>query len=144
MKEKRTEKLFSHFTKGDKILILALIGFTFSIFFALRISQTQSSQRRVFIEVDNRLIERVPLSEKTASRQISIPLPEGEARLEMEGGRVRMLPMNKEIRPRGICSQMGWIGRPGEMIICMPNKLVVRIEAPRGEVDQLDMDGVTR
>lgn len=144
MKEKRTEKLFSHFTKGDKILILALIGFTFSIFFALRISQTQSSQRRVFIEVDNRLIERVPLSEKTASRQISIPLPEGEARLEMEGGRVRMLPMNKEIRPRGICSQMGWIGRPGEMIICMPNKLVVRIEASRGEVDQLDMDGVTR
>ncbi|NIS60105.1 MAG: hypothetical protein GTO13_05190 [Proteobacteria bacterium] len=136
--------MFSFFTTGDKILILALIGFTFSIFFVLRISQTQSSQRRVFIEVDNRLVERVPLSEITASRQISIALPKGEARLEMEGGRVRMLPMKKEICPRGICSQMGWIGRPGEMIVCMPNKLVVRIEASREEVDQLDMDAVSR
>lgn len=136
--------MFSFFTTGDKILILALIGFTFSIFFVLRISQTQSSQRRVFIEVDNRLVERVPLSEITASRQISIALPKGEARLEMEGGRVRMLPMKKEICPRDICSQMGWIGRPGEMIVCMPNKLVIRIEASREEVDQLDMDAVSR
>ncbi len=94
--------------------------------------------------MDNRLVERVPLSEITASRQISIALPKGEARLEMEGGRVRMLPMKKEICPRGICSQMGWIGRPGEMIVCMPNKLVVRIEASREEVDQLDMDAVSR
>ncbi len=39
---------------------------------------------------------------------------------------------------------MGWIGRPGEMIVCMPNKLVVRIEASREEVDQLDMDAVSR
>ncbi|MFB0505426.1 MAG: NusG domain II-containing protein [Thermodesulfobacteriota bacterium] len=136
--------MFSSFTKGDKILILTLIGLTFSIFFLQRAPRTDSGQRRVFVEVDNRVVQRLQLSGKTASREISIPLPEGEAQLEMEGGRVRMLPMNKGICPKSICSQMGWIGSLGEMIICVPNKLVVRIEASKGEVDKLDMDAVTR
>lgn len=107
-------------------------------------SQTHSGQRRVFIEVDKRVVQRFMLGEKTLPQEISISLPEGEARLEMKGGRVRMLAMKRKICPKGICSQMGWIGRPGEMIICMPNRLVVRIEASKGEVGEFDMDAVTR
>ena len=84
------------------------------------------------------------LKEKTLPQEIPIPLPKGEARLEMKGGKVRMLAMKRKICPKGICSQMGWIGRPGEMIICMPNRLVVRIEASRGEADEPNMDAVTR
>jgi hypothetical protein len=136
--------VFSSFTKGDKILVLTLIGVTLSIFFLLRISQTRSGQRRVFIEVDNRVVQRFMLKEKTLPQEIPIPLPKGEARLKMQEGRVRMLAMKREICPKGICSQMGWIGRPGEMIICMPNRLVVGIEASEGEMDELDMDAVTR
>jgi hypothetical protein len=143
LKEERTVEVFSHFTKGDKILILALMGITFSIFFLQWASLTHSGQRRVFVELDNRVVRSFMLREKTISQEISIPLPEGEARLEMKRGKVRMLPMEREICPRGICSQMGWIGRPGEMIICMPNKLVVRIEASGG-VDEPNMDAVTR
>ncbi len=136
--------MFSSFTKGDKILIFTLIGVALSIFFLQRISQTHSSQGRVFVEVDNKVVQRFMLREKTLPQEIPIPLPKGEARLEMKGGKVRMLAMKRKICPKGICSQMGWIGRPGEMIICMPNRLVVRIEASEGEVGELDMDAVTR
>ncbi len=136
--------MFSSFTKGDTILILTLIGVTLSIFFLQRISQTHSRQRRVFIEVGNKVVRRFMLGEKPLPQEISIPLPKGEARLEMKQGRVRMLAMKREICPKGICSQMGWIGSPGEMIICMPNRLVVGIEASGGEVDEPDMDAVTR
>ncbi|MFQ5843058.1 MAG: NusG domain II-containing protein [Thermodesulfobacteriota bacterium] len=144
MKEERTIKVFSLLTKGDKILILALIGLTFSIFFLQMTSQTHSGQRRVFIEVDKRVVQRFMLREKAVPQEISISLPEGEARLEMKGGRVRMLAMKREICPKGICSQMGWIGRPGQMIICMPNKLVVGIEASKGEGVEAAIDAVTR
>jgi hypothetical protein len=136
--------VFSTFTKGDKILILTLTGVAFSIFFLQRAPQTHSGQRRVVVELDNRVIQPFMLREKALSQQISIPLPEGEARLEIKGGRVRMLAMRREICPRGICSQEGWIGDPGEMIICMPNKLVVRIEALEGEVDEAHLDAITR
>jgi len=136
--------VFSSFTKGDKILIVTLIGVALSIFFLQRISQTHSRQGRVFIEVGNKVVQRFMLREKPLPQEIPIPLPKGEARLEMKEGRVRMLAMNREICPKGICSQMGWIGSPGEMIICMPNRLVVGIEASEGEVDELDMDAVTR
>lgn len=136
--------MFSSFTKGDTILILTLIGVTLSIFFLQRISQTHSRQRRVFIEVGNKVVRRFMLGEKPLPQEISIPLPEGEARLEMKQGRVRMLAMKREICPKGICSQIGWIGSPGEMIICMPNRLVVGIEASGGETDEPDMDAITR
>jgi hypothetical protein len=136
--------VFSSFTKGDKILIFTLIGVTLSIFFLQRISQTHSRQGRVVVELDNKVVQRFMLEEKALSQEIPIPLPKGEARLEMKEGRVRMLAMKREICPKGICSQMGWIGRPGEMIICMPNRLVVRIEALEGEVDETDIDAVTR
>ncbi len=136
--------MFSSFTKGDTILILTLIGVTLSIFFLQRISQTHSRQRRVFIEVGNKVVRRFMLGEKPLPQEISIPLPKGEARLEMKQGRVRMLAMKREICPKGICSQMGWIGSPGEMIICMPNRLVVGIEALGGEVDEAHLDGITR
>ncbi len=136
--------MFSHCTKGDKILILVLIGFTFSIFFLQRESKTHSDQRRVSVELDNRVIRTFVLRDEAVLQEIAIALPEGKARLEIRGERLRMLPMEREICPRGICSQMGWIGGPGEMIICMPNKLVVRIEATKGRVDERDIDAVTR
>lgn len=136
--------MFSSFTKGDKILIVTLIGVALSIFFLQRISQTDSGQGRVFIEVGNKVVQRFTLREKSLPQEISISLPKGEARLEMKGRKVRMLAMKREICPKGICSQMGWIGNPGEMIICMPNRLVVGIEASGGEVDEPDMDAVTR
>ncbi len=84
------------------------------------------------------------LRENPLPQEIPIPLPKGEARLQMKEGRVRMLVMKREICPKGICSQMGWIGSPGEMIICMPNRLVVGIEALGGEVDEAHLDGITR
>jgi hypothetical protein len=144
LKEKGTVEVFSHFTKGDKVLIFALIGVTLSIFFLQRASPTQSGQRRVVVELDNRVVRGFVLGQEAFLQEISIPLPEGDARLEIKRGKVRMLPMKREICPRGICSQMGWIGSPGEMIICMPNKLVVRVEASKRDVDETDMDAITR
>jgi hypothetical protein len=50
--------------------------------------------------------------------------PLGVTRLEVRGGRVRVL---SSPCPRQSCRHGGWIGAAGEMLVCLPNEVVVRL-----------------
>lgn len=47
-------------------------------------------------------------------------------RLEVRGGRVRVVESDC---PQQICVNEGWIGYPGQVIACVPNKVIVTIES---------------
>ena len=77
-------------------------------------------------------------SEELSSEGIfTIPIDNGNAEIEIRNGRVRLLPIPKKLCPKGICSAMGWVKRPGASIICLPNRLIVQIIGydPKGFVD---------
>lgn len=48
----------------------------------------------------------------------------GVTRIEVRGGRVRVL---SSPCPRQSCRHGGWIGSAGEMLVCLPNEVVVRL-----------------
>lgn len=48
--------------------------------------------------------------------------------IQMQEGRVRMLPMNLDICPGKVCSDTGWIQESYQKIVCLPNKIMVTIE----------------
>jgi len=50
--------------------------------------------------------------------------------------------MPDSVCPLHICSQTGWIERPGELIACVPNKLVITIEGGKKPPSDA-LDGVT-
>jgi hypothetical protein len=57
----------------------------------------------------------------------------GVTRLEVRGGRVRVL---SSPCPRQACRHGGWIGKGGEMLVCLPNEVVVRLPGkPPGAPD---------
>ena len=59
--------------------------------------------------------------------------PLGVTRIEVRGGRVRVL---SSPCPRQACRHGGWIGVPGEMIVCLPNEIVIRLPDQRaGAID---------
>jgi hypothetical protein len=61
--------------------------------------------------------------------------PLGVTRIEVRGGRVRVL---SSPCPRQACRHGGWIGGAGEMIVCLPNEIVIRLSGQRaGSVDAL-------
>lgn len=37
--------------------------------------------------------------------------------------------MDKRICPRKICSETGWIDKQYQNIVCLPNKILVKIES---------------
>jgi hypothetical protein len=54
--------------------------------------------------------------------------PLGVTRLEVRAGRVRVL---SSPCPRQACRHGGWIGDAGEMLVCLPNEVVVRLPGER-------------
>ena len=62
-------------------------------------------------------------------KEVPIRGPLGTSILEMGADKVRLVDSPC---PDHICLAMGWIASPGEMIVCLPNKIVVRIEGEDG------------
>ena len=134
--------LFKMVKKGD-YLVLAAVCFLAVILFLQGQASLQSNQKRyLVIEVNNQLVREEPLFEKNGlPRYITIPVERGKIILEVYEGRVRVLPVCREICPLGICAATGWIERPGQVILCLPNRLVVTITGKAD--DPLDLDGIT-
>ncbi|MBZ4647003.1 MAG: hypothetical protein JG777_2492 [Clostridia bacterium] len=57
----------------------------------------------------------------------------GEGAIEVKANKVRMLPMDKKICPRSVCSQTGWIEKGYQTIVCLPNRLTVNFESEKNE-----------
>lgn len=59
--------------------------------------------------------------------------PLGVTRVEVRGGRVRVI---SSPCPRQACRHGGWIGAAGEMLVCLPNEVVIRLAGQRaGAID---------
>lgn len=59
---------------------------------------------------------------RDAVHEVAGPL--GVTRLEVKAGRMRVL---SSPCPRQSCRHGGWIGSAGEMLVCLPNKVLVRL-----------------
>lgn len=78
--------------------------------------------RRVVAERDGQVIFVAPLDQP---RRFALEGPLGKTELEIKGGAVRVL---SSPCPRKICIGMGAIDRAGELLACVPNHLVIRVE----------------
>lgn len=89
--------------------------------------------RELVVELNNLEVARIPLRTDAPPRYLQVELPGTggyHATIEARDGRARILPIPEEYCPRGICSHTGWIERPGQAAICLPNRLVIRVIEP--------------
>ncbi|KXS43951.1 MAG: hypothetical protein AWU54_851 [Candidatus Frackibacter sp. T328-2] len=112
----------------DKGLIILIILVTLSGIGWSFLHFVNSDARYVVIEHNSQVVSKVRLVEGL-EKKISLDLSSGKAEIVIKEGKVRILEMPKEVCPLGICSDTGWISRAGEMIVCMPNKIVVAIKS---------------
>ncbi|HBK67227.1 MAG TPA: hypothetical protein DDZ91_01170 [Firmicutes bacterium] len=98
-----------------------------------------SSTLQVQAICDGRIIFSTDLGEGD-SHLYQLPLPGGDANLEVKDGAVRLLAVDDDFCPEKICIRTGWIKNQGESIICAPNKLVIQIIGTLGE----SVDAISR
>lgn len=124
-------------TLGDKLLIfLIILSSLASIFYISRFT-TKSIEKEINIHHNGKVIANIPLYIDKESKTYDFKFDENIGIIEIKEGQVRMLPMNKDICPEGICSDTGWIENSYETIVCLPNKIMVTIEMK--ETQEIDI-----
>ena len=110
------------------LLLLSVVGFA-------GLSFVRAPGATVLIEQDGRLVARYSLDD---SRTVEVHGPLGSTYVEINEGAARIVgsPCAQKT-----CVRMGRIRRAGEVVICVPNRVVVRIG---GKPDKYTPDAVLR
>ncbi len=129
---------------GDAVVLALFILLGIGGLFYNIVGGAGHDQNYVQIYVENELIKEYSLTDKEeATLTVEFgPDSEYEAEVQIKDGKVRMLPIDEELCPRGICAHTGWIQHYGESIVCLPNRIMVVFEMPEDE-DENGVDGIT-
>ncbi|MEW6410739.1 MAG: NusG domain II-containing protein [Nitrospirota bacterium] len=112
--------IFNLLTPADRILIFLALTISISSIFLLKGFALQKEGDMVIVEVGGAVVKTLPLN-----RNDIIDINNGKNVIEIKDGRVRMLRATCRDK---ICVKQGWIKNSGEAIICVPNRVIVRIE----------------
>ena len=90
----------------------------------------------VSISVNSEEYETIPLTEANNNFRREIKGANGLTVIEILDQRVRVI---SSACPDKLCVHSGWIDKPGQILVCLPNKVVVRIISD----EQQDIDFYT-
>ncbi len=112
--------LLKYFSRADLgvvgvLLLVAVIGFLFNL------RQDFSKGEFVLVEYRNHVIFRLPLDK---DQKLSVHGDSGGLVLQIKGEKVWV---SQSQCPYKICMRMGKISHPGQLIVCVPNRIVIRI-----------------
>lgn len=121
--------------KGD-LLIIVLLLFAGLGWLLQDYLRPQGENGSIVIEVDGQLYQRVPL-DVNSRYQIDLT-GNGYMELVVEDGKA-WVSEETVVCPDRICIKTGKISRPGESIVCLPNRVIIYIEGS----SQDEIDGIS-
>lgn len=112
-------------TKGDKILIVVLI--IFSLFFAYYMSTVDKGieGKYVSVQINGKEINKIPFSDKIIGEKLEVETEFGRNVLEFGENEVKIIEASCLDK---LCIKQGSITKVGELIVCLPNRLVIEIK----------------
>jgi len=118
--------MMKQLTIADRILITVIMAAVLASFYAVASVGTHGAT--VFIEVNGKTVHKANLSEPHI---IKITGARGELVVETRDGQVAVIHAEC---PNHICVRTGWRSRSGDVIVCVPNKTLVRVagDLPEG------------
>ncbi|MBR5235984.1 MAG: NusG domain II-containing protein [Clostridia bacterium] len=117
-------------TRGDKIIFFLLIVGAILGLLCTKLLFATGGDSQVVVEVDGKLYGQYSLQEKNG-KTIAINTEFGYNKIVIADGRVMVTESDC---PDHVEIKAGAIEKNGEMLVCLPNRLVIRIEGRR-EVD---------
>ena len=106
-------------TPGDKILVVFILNL--GIISLIALNHLRQPGDFVTIEVNGQVIHQLDLN---ISQEVTVKGPIGETKIKINQNSARVVHSDC---PEKICVKTGKIHLAGEMIVCVPNKVVVKI-----------------
>lgn len=124
-------------TKGDKYLIIFIIITSIVSLIYIKNFASVYNKKYVKIQVDGKDYKTIYFDPKVVGKELKIETEFGYNLLEIGDGKVRVIEADC---PDQLDVKQGYISKPGEVIVCLPNKLVIEI---MGEVEDNDVDYIS-
>ncbi len=106
----------------DLIIIIVLIVLVLVSFQFIKAYQNKDySEKYVQISVDGKKVKEIPLND---NETFTVKTEFGTNVIKVENGKVHV---HEADCPDKICIKDGYIDKPGEILVCLPNKVVVEI-----------------
>src|SRR5574344_905788 len=105
------------------IILLAMISYL--------IMDNKNIGSYALISYDGKLVIKVPLN---INEEYKVDGVLGEVLIKVYNNKIKV---TKENSPRHLCSKQGYISKQGEILICLPNKVVIEIESDNNEIDSI-------
>jgi hypothetical protein len=112
------------------VLVIIALGSSAVVFIN---SQKAYNNKYVEIEVKGKLFKKLPL-DTNRNERIQIDTDLGSNIVEVNNGKVRILDADC---PDKICILDGSISKPGDILVCLPHKVVIQINGQNEETDAL-------
>jgi len=120
---------------ADIVLIaLFVVAAAVSLFLVSRASAGEKGSLAI-IEVNGKEVKRIAIGGGQPERKFIVHGVNGTSTVEVKDGRIRMV--RSTCRDK-ICIGVGWIDSRGKEIVCLPNRVVVRITGKRGGNGRVD------
>lgn len=120
--------------KANKILIavvLALVLFSYWGFFP---AYRKNVPLTAVISVNGDIVVQLKLDESISQHFIKVPGPLGTSVVEVKPGAIRM---KSSPCPEHYCMKTGWIDRPGQVVACIPNRVIIKISPDKESLDAI-------
>ncbi|TAN38006.1 MAG: NusG domain II-containing protein [Verrucomicrobia bacterium] len=115
-------------SRGDYVLAGAVLALAITAI-AATLHRPADAEARALIHVGTAPVQELDLA---TDRMVTNLVAGHMAEFEINTGRIRV----REITcPQKLCQHTGWISRPGEMIVCVPNKILIEVTAQSGHSD---------
>ena len=103
----------------DKVLIISLLVISIISILVLNLNKKQG--KLAYVYHDNKLLKKVDLN---INKTYTFDGDKGKVIVTVKNKKIKV---DKETSEYHLCSKMGYISRPHETIICLPNKIVIEI-----------------
>jgi len=110
--------LWQRTTPLDRLVVAALLA---AALFGITALRQLATGAWLVVEQEGKVVYRAPLSE---DRRIVLPGPLGDTVVEINNGRACVVDSPC---PEKVCIGMGEVAKSGEIIACVPNRLIFTI-----------------
>lgn len=116
--------------RQDIILAFIVLAISGSFFLFMHFTSFDIASKAL-VYYDNKLVKTIDLS-NNEGMEYTIEGYNGDVVIETKLNQIRV---KEEISPLHICSKQGWVSSSLETIVCLPNKVIIKIESANETLD---------
>lgn len=120
----------------DIIIIVVLVFIAIGSLGVLRLSSDKKYEEKyIEVSVDGELIKTISFDDKSNNDEFTVKTKLGTNTISIQDGEVKIIGADC---PDKLCVKDGPISEPGEILVCLPNKVVVEVKGnSKKEVDEI-------